>query len=96
MNDQDFNQMFGDGDPPDPLIWLILVIGIVAFVFWLWLVSSAQAFELPAYHLVWIQDGRVVQSVEDYTLPECKSLANHYRKRARARCVLQIEVREYT
>lgn len=54
------------------------------------------AFNLPAYHLVWLQDGHVATSIEDMTLPECQAHQRTFKPRAQAVCVLDFAEREYT
>lgn len=54
-----------------------------------------STFDMPVFHLVWIQDGKAVESVEDMTLSECKERAKHYKLRAQAQCYLSIVTREY-
>lgn len=54
------------------------------------------AFNMPIYHLVYIQGDKVVERVEDLTGPECKAKQIRYKPRAQAQCVLIIGEREYT
>lgn len=60
------------------------------------LAAYLLAFDMPAFHLFWVQDGKLVESVEDYTLPECKAKANQFKKKQKAKCLQTVVTREYT
>lgn len=54
------------------------------------------AFELPAYHLMFVKDNQLFVMSEDMTRDECLTRAKTFKPRARAKCVLDPGIREIT
>lgn len=54
------------------------------------------AFQMPSFHLVWIENGQVAVSIEDMTEAECRARQKTFKPRAQAQCVLDVGEREYS
>jgi hypothetical protein len=77
MNDSDYNHLMGNHEPPSALTWVVLVVGIIAFIFCLSVYAHASECGVSCTGSRWVLhvDGEPIEVGEDLTKDECIEIA---------------------